>query len=247
MSFDMNDAEPQKSGELIPDGTFAKVTMTIRPGGTDGQSEIDRGLLKASNAPGSDVLMVDAEFTVAEGPHVRRKFWQMFTVSGGKVDEQGVSIGWKISKGSFRAMIDSALGLDPQDMSEAAKSKRILRGLADLSGITFVAKIKVEPSDDPRYGDSNKLDRVVLPSEPEWRKVMDGEVLAPSPSTRARPKAASPASPAAPAWGQPAASPPASAAPAWSRSAQPGTAPATAPAAAPAATPAPSGPAWLNT
>lgn len=246
MSFDMNDAEPQKSGELIPDGTFAKVTMTIRPGGTDGQSEIDRGLLKASNAPGSDVLMVDAEFTVAEGPHVRRKFWQMFTVSGGKVDEHGVSIGWKISKGSFRAMIDSALGLDPQDMSEAAKSKRILRGLADLNGITFVAKIKVEPSDDPRYGDSNKLDRVVLPSEPEWRKVMDGEVLAPSPSTRARPKAASPASPAAPAWGQPAASPPASAAPAWSRPAQPGTAPATAATAAPAATPAPSGPAWLN-
>lgn len=69
MSFDMNDAEPQKSGELIPDGTFAKVTMTIRPGGTDGQSEIDRGLLKASNAPGSDVLMVDAEFTCCDaGP-----------------------------------------------------------------------------------------------------------------------------------------------------------------------------------
>jgi hypothetical protein len=36
----------------------------------------------------------------------------------------------------------------------------MLRGLADLSGITFVAKIKVEPSQDPRYGDSNKLDRV---------------------------------------------------------------------------------------
>ena len=39
--FDMNDAEPQKSGELIPDGTFAKVVMTIRPGGIDGQSEIN--------------------------------------------------------------------------------------------------------------------------------------------------------------------------------------------------------------
>ena len=45
--FDMNDAEPQKSGELIPDGTFAKVTMSIRPGGIDGQSEIDQALLKA--------------------------------------------------------------------------------------------------------------------------------------------------------------------------------------------------------
>ena len=93
MSFDMNDAEPQKCGELIPDGAFAKVTMTIRPGGTDGQSEIDRWLLKASNATGSDVLMVDAEFTVAEGPHARRKFWQNFTVQGGKLDEQGQSIG----------------------------------------------------------------------------------------------------------------------------------------------------------
>ena len=48
MSFDMNDAEPQKSGELLPDGTFAKVTMTIRPGGIDGQGEIDQGLLRSA-------------------------------------------------------------------------------------------------------------------------------------------------------------------------------------------------------
>ena len=51
MSFDMNDAEPQKSGELIPDGTFAKVTMIIRPGGTDGQSEIDRDSSKPQIHP----------------------------------------------------------------------------------------------------------------------------------------------------------------------------------------------------
>lgn len=238
MTFDMNDAEPQKTGELIPDGTFAKVAMAIRKGGTDGQAEIDRGLLKASNAPGSDVLMLDCEFTVTEGPLARRKFWQMFTVQGGKVDEHGVSIGWKISKSSFRAMIDSALGLDPADMSEAAKAKRILRGLADLNGITFVAKIKIEPSEDPRYGDSNKLDRVVLPGEPEWRKVMDGEAVPASPSTRARPKSAAPA--AQPAWNQAApAQPPAqAAAPAWANAGAP-TPP------QPAAKPA--GPAWLNT
>jgi hypothetical protein len=248
MSFDMNDAEPQKSGELIQDGTFAKVTMTLRPGGTDGQGEIDRGLLKASATPGSDVLMLDAEFTLVEGPQARRKFWQMFTVAGGKRDEQGQSIGWKISKSSLRAMIDSALGLDPHDMSEAAKAKRILRGLGDLNGITFVAKIKVEASDDPRYAPSNKLDRVVVPNEPEWRKVMDGEVLAPSPSTRARSKAA-PSTPAPqPAWGQGAAKPapaPASAAqsspaPAWSRPMPQAAVP---PA---AAKPALAGPAWLN-
>ena len=101
-----------------------------------------------------------------------RKFWQNFTVQGGKLDEQGQSIGWKISKSQFRAMIDSALGLNPEDMSEGAKAKRMLRGLADLDGITFVAKIQIEANRNPAYKDANKLDHVVLPTAPEWQKVM---------------------------------------------------------------------------
>jgi hypothetical protein len=245
MTFDMNDAEPQKTGELIPDGSFAKVTMIIRPGGIDGQAEIDQCLLKAPKDPTSDTRMLDCEFTVVEGPHAKRKFWQMFTVQGGKVDENGVSIAWKISKSTFRAMIDSALGLDPQDMSEAAKQKRILRGLADLNHITFIAKIKVEPSEDSRYGDQNRLDRVVLPTDKEWKLVMDGKDVPASPS-RSR-GTGSKAATAQPAWtqgtgqgGQPPAAPRApqtSGAPAWS--------PASSGVAAPAAA-KPAGPAWLN-
>jgi hypothetical protein len=137
--YDFSDVEPQQSSDLIADGSFAKVIMTIRPGGVDGQTEIDRGLLKASTTAGSDVLSLDCEFTVTEGRLARRKFWQTFTVSGGKVDEKGASIGWNISKRTFRAMIDSALGLDPDDNSAEATTKRRLRGLADLDGITFVA------------------------------------------------------------------------------------------------------------
>ncbi len=246
MTFDMNDAEPQKTGDLIPDGSFAKITMTIRPGNVDGQSEIDQGLLKASNSPGSDVLMLDAEFTVVEGQHAKRKFWQMFTVSGGKVDESGVSIGWKISKSTFRAMIDSALGLSPEDMSEEAKAKRVLRGLKDFDGITCVAKIKVEPSTNPQYSDSNKIDKIVLPNEVEWRKIMDGEVVVAAPGNRPRPaqKTQSPAS-TTPAWGSNTDPAPSTAAPAQAQS----TAPAQS--AGPAqpvaqAQPAAQGPAWLN-
>ena len=67
-------------------------------------------------------------------------------------------------------------------MSEAAKAKRILRGLADLVGITFVAKVKVEPASDPRYGDSNRLDRVVLPTEPEWKRSWTARTCRPRPS-----------------------------------------------------------------
>ena len=158
--YDMNDAELPRGSDLIPDGTFAKVTMVIRPGGVDGQGEADRGLLKTSRG-GGDTAMVDGEFTVAAGPHIRRKFWQTFTVVGGKVDEHGVSIAWKISKGTFRAMIDSALGLDPQDMSEAAKAKRVLRGLSDLSGITFAAKIRVEPARSDAYRRGPRLSPLI--------------------------------------------------------------------------------------
>lgn len=239
MTFDMNDAEPQGGGDLIPDGTFAKITMTVRRGGSDGDTEIDRGLLKASNAPGSDVKSLDCEFTVVEGPYARRKFWQMFTVRGGKLDDNGVSIGWKISKSTFRAMIDSALGLDPKDMSEATKTKRVLRGLADLSGVTFVGCVSVEPSTNPRYGDSNKLARVVVPTEPEWRRVLDGEVVPPVPSSRPRAKSAPAASVATPAWNP---TPAPAAAPVWNS-------PAATPAKAPeivAAAPPSSGPSWLN-
>ena len=249
MSYDMNDAQPQTNSDIIPDGTFAKVTMTFRPGTIDGDSPADQKLLKSSNTPGSDVRQIDAEFTIVEGLYARRKFWQFFTVSGGKLDEQGVSIGWKISKSTFRAMIDSALGLNPEDMSEAAKAKRVLNGLSDLSGITFIGKVKIEPSDNPRYPDRNRLERVVLPQEPEWQKVMNGEHVPAAPSSKPR-AAAKPETP--PAWGQGnAAAPPAAARPAWGNALTPSAtpqasapvaAPATAPATAPVAKP---GPAWL--
>jgi hypothetical protein len=115
----------------------------------------------------------------------------------------------------------------------------------DLNHITFIAKIKIEPSEDARYGDQNRLDRVVLPGEKEWKLVMDGKDVPASPS-RSR-GAGSKAAATQPAWtqatgqgGQPAAaqsrSPQTSGAPAWS---QPSFG-----AGAPAAKPP--GPAWLN-
>ena len=254
MTYDMNDVQPQIATEIIPDGTFAKITMIFKPGTIDGASPADARLLKPSNSPGSDVQQIDAEFTVAEGLYARRKFWQFFTVIGGKVDEQGVSIGWKITKSTLRSMIDSALGLDPQDMSEAAKARRLLEGLSQMSGITFIGKIRIEPSDNPRYADRNRLDRVVLPNEPEWQKVMNGEHVPPAPS--ARPRAAAKPEGDKPAWGQGNAAAPAATKPAWdgalsaSATSQPaaGPAPAPAPQSAPAAAPAPAakpGPAWL--
>lgn len=240
MNYDMNDTELPRGTDILPDGSFVKTIMAIRKGGIDGQGEADRGLLKAAKTPGSDVRMLDCEFTVVAGSHAKRKFWQSFTVEGGKVDEHGVSIGWKISKSTFRAMIDSALSLQPQDMSEAARAKRLLRGLADLHGITFAAKLRVEPASDSRYGDNNRIDRVILPGDAEYARIMAGEAVPPQPSQRAPRAAATAGTP--PAWaGGVATTPPAETARSWEP-------PASAFPVQPSQPPAPTGgPNWLNT
>ena len=144
MSYDLNDAQPQMAppGDLIPDGAYARIRLAVRPGGVNGATPLDAGLLKGSQS--SDAKMLDCEFTVIDGPHARRKFWQAFTVAGGKLDEKGQSIGWKISKATFRAMVDSAFGLDPRDESPATKAKRVLPGLRHLDGIVFAGRIMVE-------------------------------------------------------------------------------------------------------
>ena len=231
--YDLNDAQPQMppTGEPIPDGTFARIRMTIRPGGVDGSAPMDKGLLKASAT--SDAKMLDCEFTVLEGPFAKRKFWQNFTVAGGKVDEKGVSKGWNISKAAFRAMVDSALGLDPQDVSEAAKQKRVIQGLKQLDGIAFAARIMIEPASNPQYKDANKLANVVLPGEPQYVAIMRGETIAPDPVNAKPRKAAETPAQVAPAWGAP----------------TPPTAPTSVPWAAPSAPPParPAGPDWLNT
>jgi hypothetical protein len=237
--YDMNDAGPQMAptGDLIPDGTFAKVRMNIRPGGTNGAMPMDAGLLKASRS--SDAKLLDCEFTVVEGPFARRKFWQMFTVSGGKLDDKGQSKGWNISKATFRAMIDSALGLDPRDESPPAKQKRVLQGLKQLDGIVFAARIMVEPSSDPQYKDGNKLANVVLPGEPAHAPIMRGEIV-PADPVKARARKQQPAGSQAPAWNT---APPATDKP-WT--AQPTNAPSTPPSSSAPSPTVPAGPSWLN-
>jgi len=237
--LDLNDARPQlpPPGDLIPDGTFAKLKLTIRPGGADGTVPLDKGLLKAS--ANSDAKMLDCEFTIMEGPFARRKLWQNFTVMGGKLDEKGQSIGWNISKSSFRAMIDSALGLDPKDESQAAREKRMLQGLKHLDGITFIARIMVEPTSSPQHNDSNRIANIVLPGEPAYAPVMQGETVAPEP-VNAKPRKAATQAATVPAWGgQPAAA----------QTQMPWSTPAPTPAAVPPVAPPPAaaaGPAWLN-
>jgi hypothetical protein len=189
----------QPMGELIPDGTFAKLCMIIKPGGVNGFVQCDAGLLKESNS--SDAKMLDCEFAVLEGPYAGRKLWQSFTVAGGKLDNHGNSKGWNISKATFRAMIESALGINPKDTSQQAAQKRQMEGLKKLDGIVFAARIMIEPANDPQYSDKNKIANVVIPTDPEYAAIMNGQDVEPKP-VNAKPRGGGGnQQQAQPAWG----------------------------------------------
>lgn len=218
MAMNLNDAEEQReTGVVIPDGTFVKLIGHIRAGGVDGPEPGDRGICTASKS--SDVLMLDFEFTVLAGKYAKRKLWQNFVISGGSLDEKGVSKGWNVTKSRLRAMVESYFGLKPDDKSAEAAAKRQVPDFASFDGIEFYAKLGVEQQEG--YAARNTIDYIVTGADPEWQMLVDGKEPEARPASRGTGKPKTAEAKAPPAWGgaqtqQPAAQAAAqSGAPAW--------------------------------
>jgi hypothetical protein len=166
-SYDFNDAETQRN--VIPDGTIAALRMTVRPG-----SAGEDGWLRRSKDGGSEAL--DCEFVVLDGPFAKRKFWSLFTIAG---TTPGHAEAANISAGKLRAILESARGIKPDDTSDAAKQARRIGSYGDLNGLTFIARIGVEPPQNG-YKAKNRLDHVVTPDEQAWKSVAQAPAAAPS-------------------------------------------------------------------
>src|SRR5262249_25376396 len=131
--FDYSTAPPPRDQELIPHGTVATCVLHLRPGGAG-----EGGLLKRSKDGGCEML--DGEFTLVDGLCKGRKFWEYFVVNGTTL---GQAQAVEISQGRLKAILDSALGLKPDDMSPQARAARTV-DYKDFEGKTFIAKIGVE-------------------------------------------------------------------------------------------------------
>ena len=163
MAYDYTDV-PKSPIALIPEGTLATVTMHIRPGNAG-----DGDLLKRSKDGGCE--MIDAEFTVVDGEYARRKFWSNMVLVG---TTDGHAKAADITKNTLKAILDSALGLKPDDVSPEARAKRTVE-LKQFDGMTFIAKIGIEKG-EPRngggnYDDKNTLAGVITPDKKEWHPV----------------------------------------------------------------------------
>src|SRR5215471_20298177 len=166
MPFNYSDAPPPRDFELIPQNTIATHVLHIRPGGVG-----EDGMLKWSAK--RDCEMLDFELTVMDGPFKGRKFWQNMVLTG---TTDGHAKAVDISRGTLKAILDSALGLDPNDKSDKAQAARTV-SYKDFDGMTFIGKVGIEkgkPKNDgsgENWPDKNILAGVITPDKKDWHPV----------------------------------------------------------------------------
>src|SRR5215472_14776090 len=149
MLFDYTDAPPPQF-ELIPQDTIATVSTHIRPGGVG-----EDGMLKRNKA--GDAEMLDLEFTVLDGTYKGRKFWHNLLLVGTSDGQKRMAAG---NLGVLKAILDSALGLMPNDVSAEARAARTV-GIKAFEGMSFIAKIGEEKG-GPRKEGGNYPDKNIL-------------------------------------------------------------------------------------
>ena len=165
MSYDLNDAQPQMApiGELIPDGTFAKVRLTIRPGGFDDPSQGWTGGYATRGSTGA--VYLNGEFTVTEGQYARRKIFTLIGLYSPKGPD------WSnMGRSMIRGMLNSARGISDKDQSPQAQAARRINGLGDLDGIEFLARIDV--GTDASGDDKNEIRSAVTPDHRDYAQHM---------------------------------------------------------------------------
>lgn len=193
---DFNDAKSTTS--VIPKGVIAKVRLSIRPGGYDDPSQGWTGGYATRGSTGA--VYLNAEFTVLEGPYARRKIFSLIGLYSPKGPDWG-----NMGRALVRAILNSARGISDKDVSPQAQSARRIRGLSDLDGIEFVAKIDVgtDTNGDPK----NEIRTAVTPDHKEYAGVMGpvaqsfGFQSGGAAQTAAQP-AAAPAAGMRPSWAQ---------------------------------------------
>jgi hypothetical protein len=158
-AFDYSTADEQRSFDLLPSGTIAVMEINLRAGGAG-----DDGLLKRTK--NGDAEALDLEFIIKEGPFAKKRLWGFYVMSG---TTDGHEQAASITRSRLRAFLESARGIKPTDVSEAAKKARTAT-LIDFDGLRFMGKIGIEKGTGD-YKDKNILLEVITPDKKEWHPI----------------------------------------------------------------------------
>ncbi len=151
---DFNNAEEQKSYDIIPKGTIAKVRMTVKPGGYNDPAQGWTGGYATRNET-SGAVYLNCEFVVLEGQYARRKVWSLIGLHSAKGPEYA-----NMGRSFIKGILNSARGFSAKDESPQAVAARRINSLSELDGIEFTARIDVEK--DQRNGDDRNVIKVAI-------------------------------------------------------------------------------------
>src|SRR5262249_4357028 len=146
--------------------TIATIAMHINAGGVG-----EDGMLTRSKDGACEML--NATFTLLDGEHAKRKFFQNFVLAG---TSDGHAQAAEISLRTLRAILESARGIMPDDASPEARALRTA-SLKDFDRLSFMAKLGVEKGDG-NYPDKNFIASVITPDRKEWHPVEQPRPLA---------------------------------------------------------------------
>lgn len=166
--FNFNDAEDLKVYELIPQGTLAKVKLTIQPGGYNDLLKNYTDGLATQGKTGA--IYLRCEFEVQGGEYDKRKIWSLIGLYSpkGPVYEQKGRV-------FIKSILNSAHGLSIEDVSEEAKKKRTIPNLKSLNNLVFVARIEV--AKDEKGNTKNEIRVGITPDNASYNTIMGPKTL----------------------------------------------------------------------
>lgn len=159
-----NFEDTSSSFGLIPNGTIAKVKMTIKKGK---YNDLAKGWTEdyASKSIVTGNIYLDVEYTVLEGRYAKRKVWGLI----GLESQNGP--GWNnIGKAFIKGIINSAKGISSRDTSESAMETRKIDNFKPLDGVEFIARIDI--TKDPKGESRNEIRAAITPDHKDYDAVM---------------------------------------------------------------------------
>jgi hypothetical protein len=171
--YNLNDAGEQR--DIIPVNTVVTLEMSIKGGGAGD------GWLTIAKSGNSEHL--NCQFKVIDGPYADSKFWSCLTLKG---TTPGHEEAGQISRRTLKAILESARGIKPNDMSDEAKKVRDIASWGEFDGIRFMAIVGVEPPKDGRAA-RNTLMKVITPEQANWIQVDQVKVISGNGSGTAAP------------------------------------------------------------
>lgn len=149
--INFNDAELQNNLDLIPANTIAKARLVLKPG-----NDFLDPFITRSKTGGTAYL--NCEFIILEGPYAKRKIFDKIGFDG---PDRWINMG----KARIRAILESAKGIHPNDISETAVAARKIESFSELNNLDVMIKIGIEHDKSGMYQDKNRVVSIVTPDK----------------------------------------------------------------------------------